>query len=269
MEIGLLFMTNKPIFELKNTTYKLSIQLGLNGFSFCIANTIGEIITHGIHFSKDRLFSEEELKQHLITAFTTKPELQAQFEAVTVIYTNDLYCFVPKEYYNEAHKELYFKYSVKTLVSDFISADELEITPIVNLFIPYVNINNYLIDRFNEFNFQHSSGLLTNYLLQKEVLGGEKKVYLYFNFQYFDIIITKGKELQLCNTYMNQSNEDVLYYLLFVVEQLELSVETTEVILLNSVPESLYDLLYTYIRNITKSTSDNDFTLIHRLALKI
>jgi len=259
-------MTSKPIFELKNTTYKLSIQLSLNGFSFCISNSEDKIITTVSAFSATGNLTEQELKHKLVTAFDTKPELQAQFTRVLVIYTNDLYCFVPKTFYNEAHKELYFKYSIKTLATDFICADELSVAPIINIFIPYININNYLIERFSEFDFQHSSGLLVNYLLQKEVLETDPKIYLHFHSTHFDVIVTKGKELQLCNTYVNQSNEDVLYYLLFTMEQLELSPEIVEVILLNTTPKELYELLYTYIKNISASKTD---TLIHRLAQNI
>jgi len=261
-------MTSKPVFELKNTTYKLSIQLSLNGFSFCIANSSGQIIVTETNFSSENLLTEQELKQLLVNTFETKPELQAQFAHIEIIYTNDLYCFVPKEYYDETDKALYFKYSIKTLATDFISEDELKSAPIVNLFIPYVNINNYLVERFGEFNFQHSSGLLVNYLLQKEALETDPKIYVYFHSQHFDIIITKGKQLQLCNTYFNQSNEDVLYYLLFAMEQLELSPETVEIKILNKCSEELYELLYTYIRNLTKSTSETN-TLIHLLALNV
>jgi len=261
-------MTSKPVFELKNTTYKLSIQLSLNGFSFCIANSMGEIITSEDTFSKEDLLTEQELKQQLVTTFETKPELQAQFAQIEIIYTNDLYCFVPKNLYDENQKELYFKYTLKTLATDFISGDELNSAPIINLFIPYININNYLVERFEEFNFQHSSGLIVNYLLQKEALETDFKIYLYFHSQHFDLIITKGNKLQLCNTYGNQSDEDILYYLLFVMEQLELSSESTEVHLLNFCTDSLYELLYTYIRNITKTNSKVD-TLIHRLALNV
>ena len=259
-------MTSKPVFELKNTTYRLSIQLSLNGFSFCITNSEGKIIATVSNFSSKEDLTEQELKHKLVTAFDTKPELQAQFTHVTVIYTNDLYCFVPKQFYNDKHKEVYFKYSIKTLATDFISADELSVAPIINLFIPYININNYLIERFTEFEFLHSSGLLVNYLLQKEALETDPKIYLHFYAKHFDIIVTKGKELLLCNTYINQSNEDVLYYLLFAMEQLKLSPQEVEVKLLNTIENELYELLYTYIKNMSTSKTD---TLIHRLVQNV
>ncbi len=261
-------MTNKPSFEIKNTTYKLSIQLNLNGFSFCIANSEGQIIVTENNFEAGVLLTEQELNIKLKNAFETKPELQAQFAIIEVVYTNELYCFIPKDYYDSNKKSLYFKYSIKTLITDYISEDELKSVPIVNLFIPYVNINNYLIERFEEFNYRHSSLLLVDYLLQKEALASEKKMYIYFHASNFNVVVTKGKQLLLCNTFNYQTSEDVLYYILFVMEQLTLSSDSTFVELLNSCSDEVFDLLHTYIRNIEKSTSKTD-VLIHRLALNV
>ncbi len=260
--------SSRPIFELKNTTYKLSIQLNLNGFSFCIVNSKEEIIASEDYFSNEYVLSEQELYTKITTAFNTKPELQAKFEKVVITYTNELYSFVPKDLFDAKHKELYFKFSIKTLATDLICDDELKSASIVNLFIPYVNINNYLLDHFNQFNFHHHSAVLVDYILSKKSTENSTGLYLYFHSQHFDIIAIKEGELLLCNTYNQHSKEDVLYYLLFVIEQLGYSPETVYVELLNLVPDEYFGLLYTYIRNINK-TSKPFTNLIHHLALHI
>ena len=42
----------------------------------------------------------------------------------------------------------YLKYSIKVLENDFVTFDELNNCDIVNVYIPFVNINNFLIDQF-------------------------------------------------------------------------------------------------------------------------
>ncbi len=261
-------MTSSPDFKLENTTYNLSIQLSLNGFSFCIVNSKNQIITSENNFSEHHLFSEQELCEHLTKAFKTKPELQAPFKDVSVIYTNELYTFVPKNLYDAKHKELYFKFSVKTLTTDLIYEDVLLLAPIVNLFIPFVNINNYLLDRFSQFNFQHHSSLLVDYILKEKKHNESEIVHLFFHAQHFDIIISKDSTLILCNTYKKESKEDVLYYLLFTLEQLNLSPNKTTVILLNAIPKAYFDLLYKYIRHLNKAPKITTH-LIHHLALQL
>ena len=262
-------MTSKPTFQINNTTYKLSIQLNLNGFSFCIANSERQIIVEENCFELQQLSSEQVLFEKLKQAFDTKPELQAKFEIIEVIYAHELYCFVPKEIYDSTNKAAYFKYTLKTLATDYISEDTVAAVPIINLFIPYVNINNYLVERFNEFSYRHSSSLLLDYVLKKEALETQKKVYLYFQINHFDIIVLKGSKLELFNTFSHQASTDVLYYTLFVLEQLGLSPESTTVKILNDCKSEVFELLFTYIRNLEKSNTSQSAVLLHHLALNL
>lgn len=262
-------MTSKPTFQINNTTYKLSIQLNLNGFSFCITNAEGQIIVVEDAFEAQELLSEQVLYEKLKKAFDTKPELQAQFETVEVVYAHELYCFVPEAYYDSTNKSLYFKYTLKTLVTDYISEDVIKNGAIINLFIPYVNINNYLLERFKEFNFRHTSSLLLDYVFKKEALETQEKVYIHFQNSHFEVIVVKGNQLLLFNTFANQAPSDVLYYILFVLEQLELSPESVAVQLLNNCNNEVFELLYGYIRNIEKSSASNADVLIHNLALNL
>lgn len=261
-------MTSKPVFELKHTHYRLSIQLFLNGFSFCIANSSGKIIDTFQEKESDKLLSEVELKNKLQHIIDTRPELQANFEKIEVIYTHDLYTFIPKSLYDSNQKSIYFKYALKTLSTDVINEDTLADFPIVNLFIPYTNVNNLIFDRYKEFNFQHTSSVLANYLLQKEQLEQNPKVYLYFHANYFDLIAIKGSTLLMYNTFTGESAEDVLYYVLFCFEQLQFSPNEIAVEVLNDVAEDTFDALYQYIRNVSKSPQEKQ-ELIHKLVLKI
>ena len=259
-------MTNKPVFELHKTLYSLSIQLSLNGFSFCIATNDGKIITCFSESKNNDILTEEELLNKVIETFNTKPELQASFQTIEVIYQNDLFTLVPKELFDINNKSEYLNYSVKTLVTDFITHDPITNTNIINIFIPYININNYLIDQLGEFNYQHSSKLLIENVLNNN--RNTEKVFVYVSNGIFEVIITKDKELLLFNTFTYKTNEDVLYYILFCMEQLSLSPNETEVILLSLIDEDLYTLIYTYIRNVTKSNEKTDL-ILHKLALKI
>lgn len=262
-------MTSKPSFDIHITTYSLSIQLSLNGFSFCIATAEGEIVTSFDEFSNEgNYYSEQELYEQVIKTFNNKPELQAKFNTVEVIYHNDLFALVPQKLFDPNNKKSYLNYSVKTLATDYISHDNIKETDIISVFIPYININNFLIDQLGEFNYQHSSALLISHSLNLSKQNSNKKVYTHFSKSTFEIIITNGTELLLFNTFVYSTNEDILYYLLFCMEQLSLSPNEIDVLFLNTVSSDLYDLLYTYVRNITK-TEQNTELLLHHLALNL
>ena len=159
-------MTSKPVFDIHKTTYSLSIQLGLNGFSFCVTTNEGEIISNFNETSGDHRYTEQELYNQIVNIFEKKPELQAQFNVVEVVYHNDLFALVPQELFDVNNKSVYLNYSVKTLATDYITHDSIKGTNIINAFIPYINVNNFLIDQLGEFSYQHSSALLITKALE-------------------------------------------------------------------------------------------------------
>ena len=55
------------------------------------------------------------------------------------------------------------------------------------------------------------------------------------------------------NIFEYETKEDFIYYILFTLEQLELSPEETNISIMGAINEQseLYEILYTYIRNIS------------------
>ncbi|WP_010182739.1 DUF3822 family protein [Aquimarina agarilytica] len=259
-------MTNSSVLNLSNSTYSLSIQLSLNGFSFYITSNTGDIVSK-YHESNDTIpFNEQQLLEKVSKIFDSKPELQATFKSIDVIYYNELFTLVPKTLFDEKALKTYINYSVKTLATDYITYDELN-TGIINVFIPYVNVNNFLLEKLGEFNFHHSSGILINHVLEKEKYSLTKKVSIFVAPNQFDLICCKGTDLLLFNSFKYTTNEDVLYYLLFCLEQLDLSPNQIEVELINTISTDLFDLLYTYIRNISQpKIEENTIDVLHLLA---
>ena len=261
-------MTNKPVFELHKTTYSLSIQLGLNGFSFCIATAEGQVLSNFNESSGENPYTEQELFIKILDAFDKKPELQAKFNPIEVIYHNDLFALVPQELFDVNNASTYLNYSVKTLATDYISHDNIKGTDIINVFIPYININNFLIDQLGEYNYQHSSALLIEKALELSKNKFSEKVFVFISKGIFEVIVTKGSELLLFNSFAYSSNEDLLYYLLFCMEQLSLSPNEIEVQLLSEIDSELYDLIFTYVRHVEKSTTNTNL-LLHQIALNL
>ena len=73
--------------------------------------------------------------------------------------------------------------------------------------------------------------------------------------------LTKSK-LLLYNTFEYNTNEDFIYYILFVLEQLNLNPETINLVFLSDVIENdeLHSIAYKYIRNVTFGNRNDTFT---------
>ena len=236
---------------------KLSIQFSLDGFSFCTTNTHNEVLEFSSYtFSKTKN-SPELVLEKLQDIFKKEKSLQYDFETVTVIHQNNLNTLVPNEYFKEDALKSYLKYSIKTIATDLITFDELDFMNSKNVYIPYVNINNFLFQNFGEFEYKHYSSVLLEKLFS--IPTNDNGCYIHVSKSTLDIVIIKNSNLQFFNIFEYKTKEDFMYYVLFTLEQLELSTEETLVSILGDIEEDsdLYRLIYTYIRNIDFLSSKN------------
>jgi hypothetical protein len=246
-----------------NNIKELSIQINLNGLSFCILNKE----TNSIEFLNTITFANKltpnDILNHLKAELSSNTAFSEDFDAVTVIHQNELATLVPKTLYNEKNKADYLKFNSKILRTDFITEDEIDVNESVNVYVPYVNINNYIFETFGAFVYKHSSTVLINTILQNEKEAEDSVVYINSNKTTVEILVVNKGQLQLFNVFEYHSREDFIYYILFVYEQLKLDVETTPIKLSGSVDkdDKLYSILYTYVRHIDFIDTDFDYKI--------
>ncbi|WP_299361915.1 DUF3822 family protein [Winogradskyella sp.] len=244
-----------------NNIKELSIQVNLNGLSFCILNRTSNTVEFLNTIEFISKLTPFDVLNRLKTELSASSRFFDNFDAVNVIHQNELSTLVPKDLYDENQKANYLKFNAKILKTDFITQDELEINNSINVYIPYVNINNYIFETFGEFTYKHSSTILIQTILEKEKDHSEvaPKVFVHVNPSTIEVLVLERGQLQLFNVFEYQSKEDFIYYILFVFEQLSLDVETTLINLCGRIKENdeLYHQLYTYVRHI--KILDNTF----------
>ena len=252
-------LTNNNLDILSNV--KLSIQINLNGLSFCVLEENTNTITYLNHLVFDRKLTPFELLDHLKEAFNSIEILQNTFSAVTIIYVNELSTLVPSPLFNEDNLADYLKFNSKILKSDFISYDEISINFSVNVYIPYVNINNYIYDKFGAFTYKHFSTVLIDAILNIEKNASNPKMYVHVSKTHFEVLVTIKGKLELYNTFDYVTKEDFIYYILFAIEQLNLNPETLEIVLLGDIKkdDDLYNITYKYIRFVSFGSRQDTF----------
>jgi len=230
---------------------KLSIQVRLDGLSFCILNCgNNEIIWYKReNFPKE--YNPVKILEKIETHYQNEIELQGSMDEVVLIFSNDLYSLVPEAYFIEEEASNYLKFNTKILKTDVVAHDSIANNEMVNVYIPYSNIINYFFDKYGEFEYKHGISVLAEAVLELD--SGEGITAYLNNFtDYFDLVVVKNKKLLLCNTFSYDTKEDFIYYLLFTAEQLELDPSQFDLRLLGDISEesALYQIAYTYIKNI-------------------
>ncbi|WP_197482083.1 DUF3822 family protein [Polaribacter atrinae] len=238
---------------------KLSIQFNLDGFSFCIINnSTKETSYFSEYVFNEKQLTPESLLKKIEEIFKTDIHLQKDFSSVLVIHQNNLFSIVPNQYFSEDILSDYLNFNIKTLATDFIAYDDIESIHAKNVYVPYVNINNYLFQNFGEFEYKHHLTILIEKLISSNN-SNEKKVFVNVSKENYDIVILQNKELQFSNSFNFQTKEDFIYYILFTFEQLKLDVEKIALFFTGDIePESeIYKITYQYIRNVAFLESNN------------
>ncbi|MDA9340364.1 DUF3822 family protein [Polaribacter sp.] len=138
----------------------------MDGFSFSVYNIISkkEVYFREYEFENSQV-TPENLLLKIKDIFNTDTQLQNDFSSVLVIHQNNLSVLVPNRYFNEKELASYLNFNVKKLTIDYVAFDHLKVLESKNIYIPYVNINNYLFQNFGEFEYKHHSTVFIEKLL--------------------------------------------------------------------------------------------------------
>ena len=221
----------------EDTFNKLSIQVSLNGLSFCILDTIGKKILEADRIVFEKSLPPFQLVEQLKALFDKHRLASKQFSEVTVIHSNTLFSFVPKPLFNTAELANYLKFNTKILANDHLAFDELESHDLVNVYVPFANINNYVFELFGEFEYRHNGTVLVQALLNNPTTSQEPICYVHIAEDQMDITVLSRKKLLLYNSFAHRTKEDFIYYLLFTMEQLDLDIGNTQLRLFGAIEE--------------------------------
>ncbi len=240
----------------------LSIQFSLDGFSFCIKDAISEEI--GLlseYVFTNKLETPNLLLEKIKSIFESDKDLQANFKKVKAIHLNQLVTQVPNEYFDDTNLKSYLNYNIKTLASDYITYDNLQSIDAKNVFIPYVNINNFLFQNFGEFEFEHHSTILINQLIKKYENSSNDLILVNVVYDHIDVIVLKKGTFCMYNSFHFTTKEDFLYYILFSAEQLNLNLKELELIFVGNITKEFtsYQIISDYLKNISFLQPSYDF----------
>ncbi|MCH4823303.1 DUF3822 family protein [Gramella lutea] len=236
----------------KNINKKLSIQVSLNGLSFCILDKETNEICYFKKINFEKQLDPIKVLAKIEVTYEQEDELNQQVDEVVVIYTNPLFSLVPEKLFDEDNAASYLKFNTRILKTDFIAFDNIN-EEIVNVYIPYTNITNYFFDRYGEFEYMHGMSILIESLLSlpKEVSG--PKAYLHVHDKFYELVIIENGKLIFANSFEYDTKEDFLYYLLFTAEQLKLDPEKFDLIMMGEIKKESeeYKMAWDYVKNIS------------------
>jgi len=242
----------------KTSNIKLSIHISLNGLSFCIIDLISKEIDFLRTYSLSKNSTPKELLKTLKKGFKENDELRNSFSSVKIIHYNNLSTVVPEPLFDKKNALSYLKFNSKILKNDYVAYDRIFNNECVNVFIPYVNINNYIFKMFDSFVYNHYSSIILEKVKLNEKNTTTPSLYLNININHMEITYFVKNKLVFYNRFDFNTKEDVMYYLLFTIDQLKLNPEEIPVVITGNISEDddNYKIIYKYIRNVSIFNSE-------------
>jgi hypothetical protein len=249
----------KHLIELKQeklTADILVITISQNGFeaaTFTKApHTITKIAASTI---KESIKQPEELSD-LFIQFITETGLQKQnFHSILINWLGEHFTLVPSSFYDPEKAREMLEFNVGPMEGETILTNE--VNDIKFIYSVPTELKNVLDRTFPNHNFKHIGySSLKLFLSHFQLKNAD--VFVNIHEGQTELLIKKDKRPVLYNMFRTHSDEDVLYYLMFSVEQFDLDPLHLKLYVAanRDANDALFVNLKKYIRNVEFTISD-------------
>ena len=230
----------------------LSIQLKLDGFSFSILNDELNKVVAVVDYKFDDVKHPLQLLDKVKLIYQENSLLQMDFAQVKVSHVNSVSTLVPVALFDDDNLRSYLEFNHKLLENEYLTFDIVNSDEIANVYSPFTVVNDFLFEKHGEFTFKHFSSILIENFIEQSSSNQEFKMFVHVQDNQFEIVVVEKKKLILYNSYLYETKEDLVYYILFVAEQLKQNPEDFDLELYGSIEpySEIYALIYKYVRNV-------------------
>lgn len=221
-----------PSFEIRDDRFDanqiadshLMIEVGRDRFRFAIYHTQHNVIMWLEDYLVYSLLTENQLIKSLKTIYQEHQFLAANYwRTIRLTVNSQHFTFIPEDFYNPDDASKYLSFAA----------------------------GKYLIDKENIYDFKHSKLSAVNVFgVEKELIGWFKEMYpakkitpihilstwiegilqekepnglhLFFEDNHVSIVYIKDSKLQFCNRFAYRTSQDLVYHILFVMNELGL-----------------------------------------------
>jgi len=248
----------------KTYEYDLSIRLHADGLSYCILDSNTNKFLHIEAFDlsgtgrQPHIPGEPENTNTAKLAQLFENELNwlcQPFRGVRILLEQGKTTLVPEALFAEEEKAGIFKFNVACddIDASYLKHDYLKAANAYSIYY----LPPEMDDLFRKFFpgaavFHHSTSFMQSLLMKYKNTDSDQQLFVNVGSSHIDILQVKNKKLDYYNSFLFNTAEDFMYYLVFVVEQLNLNPESVEVVLLGEIEKHspLSDLVLKYIRNV-------------------
>ncbi len=246
------------------TSYFLSIQLQLDGFSFCVLDPVSN---EYILFEHRPLKFNENIIDVLSDELASNDLLIYPYQKIFVLYNTKDYSLIPQALYNNNEDSNYLQFCFSDgfdKAKEICFTNKIKMADSICTFKIPIKLAEILEKYYSNVRyFCQATPFIETALLSTSMNISHNHVHI--NVQpssfYFDIIVTSGNNLKMHNTFKYHDQKEFLYFTLFVFEQMKLDTRYTKVFLSGNIekPSEIYSLIKRYIKQVEINTTTKHF----------
>ncbi len=235
--------------KLSEQADSLVIQIGDDSIDFCELNHEENKPLYTVHYDSGKA-STMLSHEHVMNAVKHFQFSKKIYRFVYVNYFTEFFTLCPASFYDTEHARAMLEFNTGKAEDKIILNDD--ITPDIKLIYAIDEKLKSTLDLiFPHHRMKHSLSVLSQLMLHAEDLTKDQ-VLLYIHPQHIEIVVTQDSKLLLANRFSVKTQEDVLYYVLFILEQYQLNPVTVSMCVVGNIDSNsgLMVTLKKYIRNI-------------------
>ena len=210
-----------------NDTAELSIQVNLNGFSFCIHSSEDQHIHAFRHYAFPKIQLQEDMLNQIDEILYKDELLRLNYKKVRVIYTGRKSTLVPDEFFRTDNLKQILEFNQPIDALDEIHYNAVPACQSQLVFAIPTYFAGLVAEKFKEAHFYNQATPLLISALAGEETAGTEKVIVQLSREFFDIIIISKGKLRLYNTFLYVGATDLIYFILYACKQLKVDIKKT------------------------------------------
>lgn len=221
--------------QLSNLADSLIIELSDSYIKFCELQSNDTSPLYVCHYPIENDL-KHSVSEHLINALKHFQFSKKSYKHVYINYFTPQFTLCPNAFYNHENNRALLEFNSGTIGSKFIVTDDVS-SDIKLIFAIDEELKSTLDQLFPNHFLKHTLTVISKLSLASEEFIKEHIV-LAINSDYIEVAVKQEQKLLLANQYSVKTQEDVLYYVLFILEQYHLNPLTTNIKIIGNIDAS-------------------------------
>ncbi|NVO20008.1 MAG: DUF3822 family protein [Bacteroidetes bacterium] len=215
-----------PTFDkFRTEKYRLSVLFRPDGYSLSVLDPRTRIFLGMSDFQLNGsnsivIASPDTLCQRIQARFREEELLLYKYGQVDVVYASPKVTLVPPGFVKDETMEEYFRFNHPLSASEKVLCRNIPVGEMTAVYSLPSCISRLANEFFHKEVDQCSASILIQGLVKDNAHILTRQVFVNVWGSYFDIIIIQGRKLQYYNTFRKQAADDLVYFVVYVLEQM-------------------------------------------------